>query len=68
MPREGVFHSRSGKWSVEDILADAQTTKAESTVVEYSRDGKGFGMVRETLERTEIILISTIFTNMNYPC
>ena len=68
MPRESVFYSRSGKWFVETVFANAPTSKAESTVVEYSRDGKGFGMVRETLERTEIILISTIFTNMNYPC
>jgi len=35
---------------VEDILADAQTSKAESTVVEDSRDNKGFGVVGETLE------------------
>ena len=53
---------------MEAVFADAQTFKAESTVVEDSRDGKRFGMVRETLERTEIILISTIFTNTNYPC
>jgi hypothetical protein len=50
VPRESVFYSRSGKWFVETVFADAPTSKAESTVVEDSRDGKGFGVVGEALE------------------
>ena len=50
MPRESVFYSRSGKWFVETVFANAPTSKAESTVVEDSRDNKGFGVVGEALE------------------
>ena len=35
---------------MEAIFADAQTSKAESAVVEDSRNGKGFGVVGEALE------------------
>ena len=50
VPRESVFYPRSGKWFVETVFANAPTSKAESTVVEDSRDNKGFGVVGETLE------------------